>query len=1086
MPGRIICLLLFVLISLCPQTGKEQQQPAMTAEQALAAGDNAKAFALFGREVAAFKAEKNYDTLLHYIVLAGKIAAQREGNEKVPAAVFSFIDDMKTQAPTVFFIKAYRQATEFFDDLVLDKQAYIACALALQYSQLAPGRDSEDLARSEYNMGVYAHRLGNIGESELHHRRALAIRKATHNTSAEDLYLSSNAMGILMWYTSRYDSARVFFNQALSALAALPANDLNKYYRSANVYNNLAALYSGDGRTSDAMDAMHKTIDYFQQFIAGKQPHPKKKEAVAGLLQAIDNLAGIYQEIGDYGKGGELLLYSYHQKLQKLDPAKADIFISEILLGQHYNAVNDYDKALYYLNSGLAKLEKTEGDYLFWNADGNYAKALAYENKKMTDSAAACYERSQQLYEASYQGAYDNVYMDFLRNAALFYAKNGYYEKAKNNAAKVYNYLVTVNQEKGLQGFYQLLNMAEIEYLSAHYTEAVQKSTHALSVIGGIVKSGATLLDSVKIDVFKPKAVLIKVQSQYQLRQKRDSSFLKQAAGELNEALSTLAKRKVLIDDAESINILLADNAELIAFAKKIQLELFEMTGDDNYLDNFINLHESGLYNRIRSNLDKEKAIRFANLPENIQQEEQRLKEAIPAALQGNGDNKTLINAYLEAVSRWNDHLELIRVRYPEYYTMRYATLVKHLPQLQSTLPQQTTLVRYFFTDNSLLALVADSNHKQLVRLEGGLLPEQVKSLSDNRLGEQEQLHLLNQLYHEFWEPIEKNIHTDKVMIIPDGALFNVGFDMLAAKPVSSFSELRNACLLSKYTLSYHYSLFMLDQNRAQQPREDDYIAFVPGFSDNVKDEYRSHIKDSVDLDYQYLSLLPQPNTSKLAQKIKQMLHGTAYMNGASTHKSFIKNAAGHKIIHIGTHAEYNNTQPERSRLIFAKDITADNDTNSLYLSDIYNCNITSDLAILTACESGRPGYRDGEGMISLAHAFNYAGSKMILTSLWKLDEQSSNIITDYFVQNLLKQMPADEALRQAKLRFLQQAKGRMQAPAYWAGMILMGKPAVITVNNNAGQFPWLLSLSLIILLIPACLILLKRKHRSKKIIGFY
>ena len=54
------------------------------------------------------------------------------------------------------------------------------------------------------------------------------------------------------------------------------------------------------------------------------------------------------------------------------------------------------------------------------------------------------------------------------------------------------------------------------------------------------------------------------------------------------------------------------------------------------------------------------------------------------------------------------------------------------------------------------------------------------------------------------------------------------------------------------------------------------------------------------------------------------------------------------------------------SRLIFAKNTSEENEDNSLFVDDIYNCNLTSNLAVLTACESGKPGYQDGEGMIRL------------------------------------------------------------------------------------------------------------------------
>ena len=80
----------------------------------------------------------------------------------------------------------------------------------------------------------------------------------------------------------------------------------------------------------------------------------------------------------------------------------------------------------------------------------------------------------------------------------------------------------------------------------------------------------------------------------------------------------------------------------------------------------------------------------------------------------------------------------------------------------------------------------------------------------------------------------------------------------------------------------------------------------------------------------------------------------------------FTSEAKEHKIIHIGTHAESNNVSPELSRLIFAKNITDSTSTedNSLYIYEIYNQNLSSNLAILTACETGKPAYQPGEGMI--------------------------------------------------------------------------------------------------------------------------
>ncbi|MDH3711263.1 MAG: CHAT domain-containing protein [Cyclobacteriaceae bacterium] len=122
------------------------------------------------------------------------------------------------------------------------------------------------------------------------------------------------------------------------------------------------------------------------------------------------------------------------------------------------------------------------------------------------------------------------------------------------------------------------------------------------------------------------------------------------------------------------------------------------------------------------------------------------------------------------------------------------------------------------------------------------------------------------------------------------------------------------------------------------------------------------------------------------------------------------------------------------------------------YAYEIYSCELGSNLTVLTACETGKPSYQAGEGMISLAHAFNYAGSESLLTSLWKIDEQSSAKIVEIFYRNLIKGMEKDEALRAAKLAYLKQSQGRTVHPQYWAGLIIMGDVSPLELDKER---PW-------------------------------
>ncbi|MGB3149211.1 MAG: CHAT domain-containing protein, partial [Maribacter sp.] len=174
-------------------------------------------------------------------------------------------------------------------------------------------------------------------------------------------------------------------------------------------------------------------------------------------------------------------------------------------------------------------------------------------------------------------------------------------------------------------------------------------------------------------------------------------------------------------------------------------------------------------------------------------------------------------------------------------------------------------------------------------------------------------------------------------------------------------------------------------------------------------------------------------------------------------------------------HAESNNINPELSRLVFAKNVsdsTLIND-NYLYTFEIYDQNLSSNLAILTACETGKPTYQPGEGMISLAHAFNYAGSESILTSLWQIDEQSSNQILDFFYAYLENGLAKDEALRKAKLEYLSKAKGRTLHLQYWAGLVLMGDTSPVELSSSP-SYIWYLIIGL--LAVMALFIVLRKR----------
>ena len=110
---------------------------------------------------------------------------------------------------------------------------------------------------------------------------------------------------------------------------------------------------------------------------------------------------------------------------------------------------------------------------------------------------------------------------------------------------------------------------------------------------------------------------------------------------------------------------------------------------------------------------------------------------------------------------------------------------------------------------------------------------------------------------------------------------------------------------------------------------------------------------------------------------------------------------------------------------------------------------LDSDLVVLSACETALGKEVDGEGIIGLTRAFQYAGARTVLASLWEVADESTAALMARFYSGLKDGLAKDEALRQAQLTFIagpvtvgsgEDAIERdLRHPFYWAAFQLYG-----------------------------------------------
>jgi CHAT domain-containing protein len=109
-------------------------------------------------------------------------------------------------------------------------------------------------------------------------------------------------------------------------------------------------------------------------------------------------------------------------------------------------------------------------------------------------------------------------------------------------------------------------------------------------------------------------------------------------------------------------------------------------------------------------------------------------------------------------------------------------------------------------------------------------------------------------------------------------------------------------------------------------------------------------------------------------------------------------------------------------------------DDGYLDADDVSHLDLNADLVVLSACESGRGRIYNGEGVRGLTAAFLRAGSRAVVCSLWKVDDDETARFMEAFYSHVKSGARPAEALRA-----IRRAVARYKAPADWAAFVLVG-----------------------------------------------
>lgn len=96
----------------------------------------------------------------------------------------------------------------------------------------------------------------------------------------------------------------------------------------------------------------------------------------------------------------------------------------------------------------------------------------------------------------------------------------------------------------------------------------------------------------------------------------------------------------------------------------------------------------------------------------------------------------------------------------------------------------------------------------------------------------------------------------------------------------------------------------------------------------------------------------------------------------------------------------------------------------------------STNLVVLSACETGAGQIQNGEGVYGLQRAILVAGAKSLLMSLWPVDDRATQKLMVAFYQEWLNGKSKREAFKAAQLKVRRETK----YPYYWGGFVMVGE----------------------------------------------
>jgi len=828
--------------------------------------------------------------------------------------------------------------------------------------------------------------------------------------------------------------------------------------------------YSNIGRVYLELHNPYEAIKYILKGITIADSYPNKHEIINNQMKLYILAARTYYEIGDYDNTIKYYSVIINYQLKNADPKTIETFnfwktMALIEIGSRQAwPLNLPNEAIKNLMLGIQELLKVPNDNNNILLAGAYHKlGLAHNTKGNFQESIKYYKKSVAL---SLQYSIEANLFDSYLNIGTLYLEANQLNNAEYYLKKAKSYVLKSPSNDKWIGLYD--NLGDLAFEQGNYFKSLEYDNKALCLLLPEFKplsplENPPLITNIIAD--KPRILRSLTSRAYTLLQlyysTHDVTYLESAYGaySLSDFVMGLS-RSSLLADASKTN--LVEQAKPI-YENAIETcwQLYKLTQNDSCMARAFEYSEKS---RAIILLDavKKTTVR-AKLPDYIAEQEKQLNLKTnyfekQAAL--NYDKESIkaptINYFDSLLYYRRKHEQItneIKILYPTYHTVIYEKNISSINDIMNFIGPQQSFIEYFVGNKSVFAFIINKGKANFINLgRSDSLNSWVEEFNTNiRNREQQFIVPGNKLYNYLIASVQKKtpLH-EQLIIVPDASLNNLSFDALVTTLPKTkriyFPDFKEY-LIYKHQISYALSASSLQEaGKKTTEAGKTYLGIAPEF------------KNGVTIGDQYFEKLE--NNYREVKQAKRLFRGSKILDNNNSREEFNNIAPNYNIIHLATHAIANNENGDLSYILFKPD-----EDGKLYAKDLYTLTLNSDLIVLSACQTGLGPIMHGEGTISLARGFIYAGSSSVISSLWNVREKSNMKIILQFYKGLKDGQTKDQSLREAKLKYLASIGSENQEkahPFYWAPMVCIGD---MSPTNSNSIVPKNIAISLLVLL---------------------